>query len=64
MMQLHLYLTLFWGVASVPLCLLIDGNLAERFLVFISLYAVVTGHWSAWQASRVEVEQLNQAAGD
>ena len=24
----------------------------------LSLWALVSGHWSAWQASRVEVEQM------
>jgi predicted negative regulator of RcsB-dependent stress response len=28
-----------------------------KFLVFISVYAVVTGHWSSWQAARVEEKQ-------
>jgi hypothetical protein len=27
------------------------------FLVFVSVYANVTGHWASWQASRVEVKQ-------
>lgn len=27
------------------------------FLVFVSIYANVMGHWSSWQAARVEVRQ-------
>jgi len=27
------------------------------YLVFLSVYAVVTGHWASWQAARVEVRQ-------
>jgi hypothetical protein len=34
------------------------------FLVFISVYAVVTGHWSTWQASRVEVRQEDESVVD
>jgi hypothetical protein len=26
----------------------------------VSVYAVVTGHWAAWQAARVEVRQEEQ----
>ena len=26
----------------------------------LSLWALVSGHWSAWQAARVEVEQLKE----
>ena len=28
----------------------------------LSLWALVSGHWSAWQAARVEVAQAQQAA--
>jgi len=31
------------------------------FVTFLSLYAIVTGHWSSWQASRVEVKQEQDA---
>lgn len=31
-------------------------------LFFISVYANVSGHWSAWQAARVEVTQQAEAA--
>ena len=27
----------------------------------VSLWALVSGHWSAWQAARVEVEQAKEA---
>jgi len=27
------------------------------FLVFVSIYANVAGHWSSWQATKVEVKQ-------
>ena len=27
----------------------------------LSLWALVSGHWSAWQAARVEVEQMAEA---
>jgi hypothetical protein len=30
-------------------------------LAALSLWALVSGHWSAWQAARVEVEQARQA---
>jgi len=28
----------------------------------LSLWALVSGHWSAWQAARVEVEQARETA--
>lgn len=32
------------------------------FVSALSLWALVSGHWSAWQAARVEVRQEKEAA--
>jgi hypothetical protein len=51
----HGWATLIWLLASVPLAFLYGSSVV--FVTFLSLYAVVTGHWSSWQAARVEVRQ-------
>jgi hypothetical protein len=33
------------------------------FLVFVSVYANVAGHWSSWQASRIEVKAEEVVGG-
>lgn len=33
-----------------------------EFVSALSLWALVSGHWAAWQAARVEVKQDEQAA--
>lgn len=55
MRALHGWLTVIWFVAAVPICIYLNDSVP--FLVFISVYAVVTGHWSSWQAARVEEKQ-------
>lgn len=55
MRQLHGWLTVVWFIAAVPICIYLNDSVP--FLVFISVYAVVTGHWSSWQAARVEEKQ-------
>ena len=55
MQSIHGWLTLVWFVAAFPIMFFWSENIT--FLVFVSVYAVVTGHWSSWQASRVEVKQ-------
>jgi hypothetical protein len=55
MRKLNGWLAIIWLVASVPICIFLASSVP--FLVFVSVYAVVTGHWSTWQASRVEVRQ-------
>jgi hypothetical protein len=49
------WLTVLWFIAAFPICIFLANSVP--FLVFISVYAVVTGHLSTWQASRVEVRQ-------
>lgn len=54
--KFHGWATAAWFVASIPLS---TSPLAKQvqFVTWLSLYAVVTGHWSSWQAARVEVKQ-------
>jgi hypothetical protein len=56
---IHGWLTLIWFVAAFPIMFFWSENI--KFLVFVSVYAVVTGHWSSWQAARVEEKQDEQA---
>lgn len=54
--RFHGVATVLWFISSTPLAL---SPLAQQvqFVTWLSLYAVVTGHWSSWQAARVEVKQ-------
>lgn len=52
----HGWATLFW-VVMAPVSMLTGLRTSITYLVGLSVYAVVTGHWSSWQASRVEVRQ-------
>lgn len=53
--RLHLALTVAWFAVAFPI-MLTDLRNSIALLVFISVYANVAGHWSAWQASRAEEE--------
>jgi len=55
---MHGWLTIIWFIAAFPIMYFWSENI--KFLVFISVYAVVTGHWSSWQAARVEEKQEEQ----
>jgi hypothetical protein len=46
----------------VPLSLLTGWIDSLRFVAALSVWALVSGHWSAWQAARVEVKQDEQTA--
>lgn len=52
---LHKVLAIFWFVAAFPIMLTSLRN-SIALLVFISVYAIVVGHWSAMQAARAEAE--------
>ena len=53
MRRLHGLATFFWVGMAVPSVLWWKESVP--YLVGLSVYAVVTGHWSSWQASRAEV---------
>ena len=55
--KIHGWLTVIWLIASIPICIFLANSVP--FLVFISVYAVVAGHWASWQAARTE-EKENQ----
>lgn len=59
MRKLNGWLAVIWLAASLPICIFLASSVP--FLVFVSVYAVVTGHWSTWQASRVEVRQAEDS---
>lgn len=52
--KFHGIATIVWFFAAFPVCIFLSSSLP--FIVFISVYAVVTGHWSSWQAARAEME--------
>lgn len=54
--KFHGWATIAWLLISVPIA---ASPLAQQvwFVTWLSLYAAVTGHWSSWQAARVEVKQ-------
>lgn len=55
MRTFHGYAAIVWLAISIPTSILF-GHLTI-FVTFLSLYAIVVGHWSSWQAARVEVRQ-------
>lgn len=50
--KLHGWATWFWLLMAVPSVLWWSASIP--YLVCLSVYAVVTGHWSSWQAARGE----------
>jgi hypothetical protein len=50
--RLHAGLALFWLAMAVPTVLWWHNSIL--YVALISVYALIIGHWSAWQASRAE----------
>lgn len=59
MRRVNGYLTLFW-IAMIPVSILMGWLSSVEYVSALSLWALVSGHWSAWQAARVEVEQQRE----
>jgi hypothetical protein len=56
MRRVNGWLTIFW-IVMIPVSLLTGWISSVTFVAALSLWALVSGHWSAWQAARVEVNQ-------
>lgn len=60
MRRVNGWLTVFWLV-MIPISLAMHWLSSVVYVSALSLWALVSGHWSAWQAARVEVNQENEA---
>jgi len=60
MRRVNGWMTIFW-IAMIPVSIVFGLLSSVAYVSALSLWALVSGHWSAWQAARVEVEQMAEA---
>jgi hypothetical protein len=60
MRRVNGWLTVFW-LLMIPVSLVTGWVQSVVYVSALSLWALVSGHWSAWQAARVEVKQEEAA---
>jgi len=60
MRRVNGWFTVFWLV-MIPVSLFTHWVNSVVYVSALSLWALVSGHWSAWQAARVEVKQHEEA---
>jgi hypothetical protein len=59
MRRLNGWLTVLW-IVMIPLSIVTGWINSVTYVAALSLWALVSGHWSAWQAARVEVAQAEE----
>jgi hypothetical protein len=59
MRRVNGWLTVFW-IAMIPISIITHWIDKVTYVAALSLWALVSGHWSAWQAARVEVNQQKE----
>ena len=59
MRRINGWLTLFW-IVMIPVSMAAGWLNSVVYVSALSLWALVSGHWAAWQAARVEVVQQEQ----
>lgn len=59
MRRLNGWLAIFW-VAMIPVSIATGWVKSVVYVSALSLWALVSGHWSTWQAARVEVTQQQE----
>jgi hypothetical protein len=60
MRRVNGWLTIFW-IVMIPVSVVTGWLSSVVYVSALSLWALVSGHWAAWQAARVEVEQQREA---
>ncbi len=60
MRRVNGWLTIFW-LLMIPVSIATHWVSSVTYVAALSLWALVSGHWSAWQAARVEVNQQQEA---
>ena len=53
-------LTIFW-ILMIPVSIITGWINSVAYISALSLWALVSGHWGAYQAARVEVQQQREA---
>ncbi|HYW28400.1 MAG TPA: hypothetical protein VE824_01225 [Gaiellales bacterium] len=61
MRRVNGWLTVFW-IVMIPISVATGWVRSVVYVSALSLWALVSGHWAAWQAARVEVAQQAAAA--
>lgn len=60
MRRVNGWLAIIW-ILMIPISLMMGWLDSVVYVSALSLWALVSGHWSAWQAARVEVAQMEDA---
>jgi hypothetical protein len=60
MRRVNGWFTIFW-IVMIPVSVATGWVNSVTYVSALSLWALVTGHWSTWQAARVEVTQQQEA---
>jgi hypothetical protein len=63
MRRVNGWFTIFW-IVMIPVSFTLHWLSSVTYVSALSLWALVSGHWSAWQAARVEVEQEKEYKED
>ena len=60
MRKLNGWLTIFW-IVMIPVSIVTGWISSVTYVAALSIWALVSGHWSTWQAARVGVTQQAEA---
>jgi hypothetical protein len=60
MRRVNGWFTILW-IMMIPVSIVTGWIHSVTYVAALSIWALVTGHWSTWQAARVEVTQKKEA---
>ena len=63
MRRVNGWFAVLW-IVMIPVSYELHWLASVTYVSALSLWALVSGHWSGWQAARVEVRQEQESAND
>lgn len=52
--KFHKWAAIVWFIAAFPICIFLSTSIP--LIVFVSVYAIVVGHWGSYQAAAADIE--------
>jgi len=55
--KFHKWAAIVWFILAFPICIFLNSSIP--LLVFVSVYAIVVGHWGSYQAAAADIQAMD-----
>ena len=55
--KFHKWAAIVWFILAFPICIFLSNSIP--LIVFVSVYAIVVGHWGSYQAAAADIQAMD-----